>query len=107
MAKYRSFHGAAGAILVEVEPGGGGVTGNLNESLGALGNIAGALADTVGKVPEKKRPSQMRVAFGLVALEDGSFAVGRGTDKASFAVTMTWSGAGDGGSAADFAEEFS
>jgi hypothetical protein len=33
--------------------------------------------------------------------------VGRGTDKASFAVTMTWSGAGDGGSAADFAEEFS
>ena len=93
MAKYRSFAGPSRSVLVEVDEGGGGTTGNLSELFGVLGDLATACADAMSRTATKKRPGEVTVAFALRALEDGSLAVARDTTTANFAVTMTWSSA--------------
>ncbi|MER7459962.1 CU044_2847 family protein [Micromonospora sp. NPDC126480] len=94
-------------MSIEVGPGtGGGSNGGLSESFGVLASVAGACADAIAKVGQDKRPSTMEVTFGLVALEDGALVVGMDSAQASFAVKLTWTGGGDAGSAAEFAEDF-
>jgi len=98
MAEYRLFPGSSRSVLLEVGPdSGGGGGGGLTELFGAITQIAGACADALARLPEQKRPGEIKLAFGLRALDDGSLAVALDPAAANFAVTLTWSG---GGSAA-------
>jgi hypothetical protein len=92
MAKYKSFTGSSGSILIEVEEGStGGGSNNFKDSLGVLQEIIRSFVDSVNKIPAKKKPSELKVTFCLKTLEDGSLAVSGDPSQGNFEVKMLWS----------------
>lgn len=97
MAKYKSFSLGQGSVLVEVEEGeSGGGGGNLKDSLSMLQELIRSFADVVSKLPQKHKPGEFKLTFGLKTLEDGSFAIPADPEQGNFRLKMTWSAAPSG-----------
>jgi hypothetical protein len=95
MAQYQLFDGTSRPVLIEVADGdGGNATGSLVDAVAVLTDIAAACGSAVNRLPTDRKPSELKVEFGLRALDDGSMAVSLDRTNSSFVVTMTWSGGG-------------
>jgi hypothetical protein len=90
MADYREFSDVPN-LRVEVEPNGstGGPGHSLSGLLQAIGSIVAGATQQLGQLPAEQRPTDLRISFGIRALEDGRFAVALGGD-ANFEVTLAW-----------------
>lgn len=92
MAELQSFTTSGGeTVWMEVQSPGGG-SPSLEEGLRPVAALAGALVRQIAQLPEEQVPDEMEVSFGLVAVDQGRFAVSRGSDGASLRVTLRWSG---------------
>ncbi|CCD05608.1 TPA: CU044_2847 family protein [Legionella pneumophila] len=92
MAKYKSFPGNNSSILIEVEEGStGGGSGNFKDSLGMLQEVIRSFVDSVNKIPAPKKPNELKITFGLKALEDGSMAISADPSHCNFEVKILWS----------------
>jgi hypothetical protein len=92
MATYRELGDGPAVLRIEVEPN-GGTGGNL--SIGglveAIRAVAALATQQVSQLPAEQRPTDLRISFGIRALENGYFAVGLEEDSANFHVTLAWS----------------
>ena len=78
--------------MIDVEEGStGGIGGNLKDSLSVLPDVIRSFVDSISKIPEKKKPSELKVMFGLRMLEDGSLAISADPSHGNFRVKMLWS----------------
>lgn len=92
MAKYKIFSGGSTSVLIEVEEGtGSGGSSNFKESLLMLEEVIRTFTETINKLPSKKKPNELKIAFGLKALEDGSLAIPADSSQGNFLVKMHWS----------------
>jgi hypothetical protein len=101
VAELQSFSTGAGEVLVQVEAASGG-SPSLDEALGVVASLAGALAGQIAAVPPESAPDEMQAGFDLVAVEGGRFAIAQGAGN--IRVTLIWSG--DAVSQPDIVDEF-
>jgi hypothetical protein len=95
MPEYTTLHGAAGPVVLEMEPNGAeGVGGNsLRDAMRVIQDIADASVEELKRLADEKQPSEFEISFGLKSLSGGGMAVSLGDDQANLRVRMKWNGA--------------
>src|SRR5262245_37169782 len=97
MASFHTFAGGGRPVSVEMAAGTGSGAVGLAEIFATVTEVVAAYSAALDRVPDKKKPSESKVAFGLSALEDGSIGVTLDTGRANFTVTLTWSSSASAG----------
>jgi hypothetical protein len=95
MAVYRKFLDGSGELQIDVDTSGGaaGISiggGYVAELLATLEALALRVGEHVVDLPEKKRPSELVLAFDLTGLDGGGFAISRSSENANFHVSFRW-----------------
>jgi hypothetical protein len=91
---YRQFLDSSGELQIDVDDTGGGAStggGYASALADALLAVASRTEDQLSTVSQEQRPAELVLAFDLIALDGGGFAISRGGEAANFHVWMRWS----------------